>query len=224
MSNDTYELLSLAARYWFTAVALRIVFRAWRLTVTDNRRAKILRDWAPETSRIGEVLIMSGEGGAKKGKRYPLMREAILGRSRNSDIHLSAKSIHKQHLYFEEREGGVLVRPMQAADLSSPGKGRLDHLLLHDGEQFIAGKVTMMLVLSEIKPRYRDDHYQDFEETQFHEVHRRTRPLNDDDEYQDFWEGDDEPRTRGKREVNADDVLPRKESPWQRNKKSTHRR
>ncbi len=224
MSNDTYELLSLAARYWFTAVALMIVFRAWRLTITDNRRAKILRDWAPETSRIGEILIMSGEGSAKKGKRYPLMREAILGRSRNSDICLSAKSIHKQHLYFEEREGGVLVRPMQAADLSSPGKGRVDHLLLHDGEQFIAGKVTMMLVLSEIKPRYQDDHFQDFEASPFQGTHRRPSAVDDDDEYQDFWEVDEQPSQRGTRAVSADDELPRKESLWQRNKKSTHRR
>ena len=55
MSSELYAILAMAARYWFIALILLIALRAWRMTVKDSRRAKLLRDWSPETGCVGPV-------------------------------------------------------------------------------------------------------------------------------------------------------------------------
>ena len=49
-----YSLIALAARYWFAGLIVVILFRGWRMTVADNRRARLLRGWMGQTRwRIG---------------------------------------------------------------------------------------------------------------------------------------------------------------------------
>ena len=47
MSQDAYELIAQAARYFFAAVMLLIVLRAARITAVDSRRAARLRRLSP---------------------------------------------------------------------------------------------------------------------------------------------------------------------------------
>ena len=57
MSSELYAILAMAARYWFIALILLIALRAWRMTVKDSRRAKLLRDWSPETGCVGQFVV-----------------------------------------------------------------------------------------------------------------------------------------------------------------------
>ena len=141
MSSATYELIALAARYWFAGVALLIVIRAWRCTVQDNRRAKVLRDWTPETGCVGELIALTGGKKFKKGERFPVLRESVLGSGRNADIRIPHPSIQKAHIHMELREGGMLARGMQNAEFSLPGQGNVRKMLLRDGMEFTVGTV-----------------------------------------------------------------------------------
>ena len=60
MRSDWYTLLSMGMRYWFVAIAAIIVLRAWRATIRDTRRARVLRAWAPDTGAIGEIVVLAG--------------------------------------------------------------------------------------------------------------------------------------------------------------------
>ncbi|MEA5067194.1 MAG: FHA domain-containing protein, partial [Eubacteriales bacterium] len=109
MNGELYTLIAMAARYWFCALMVLIAFRAWRITVVDNRRAALLRAWSPETGCIGEFVINPGR--TKRQLSVPVPREGVLGSSRRADVRVSGKDVARFHLTLEQREGGLLVRP-----------------------------------------------------------------------------------------------------------------
>ena len=59
VSDGLYEILALAARYFFAGLFLLIVLRAWRVTVRDSRRARKLRRLSPQTGLSGCLLYTS---------------------------------------------------------------------------------------------------------------------------------------------------------------------
>jgi hypothetical protein len=144
MGADLYSLIALAARYWFCALMVLIVFRAWRVTVVDNRRAKILRAYSPETGGIGEFLVNIP---GKRGARVPIPREGVLGSGGAADIRIAHKDIEKKHAYIEQREAGLLLRPIGGAKVAFGDGASGDQLLLRDGDIIEIKGVRMMLVL-----------------------------------------------------------------------------
>ena len=147
MSDGLYEILALAARYFFAALFLLIVFRAWRITLKDGRRAKKLRRWAPETGLSGELMVVEGDERAKRGMRYPVIREGVLGSGRAADVRIRHSSVRNRHARFELTEDGLLVTALEGARLLSSEGRRARKLLARDGDSFWVGKVRLMLVL-----------------------------------------------------------------------------
>lgn len=189
VSSATYELIALAARYWFAGVALLIVIRAWRCTVQDNRRAKVLRDWTPETGCVGELIALTGSKKFKKGERFPVLRESVLGSGRNADIRILHPSIQKAHLHMELREGGMLARGMQNAEFSVPGQGKVRKLLLRDGMEFSVGSVRLMLVLYDAQTQENPDEFEAFEPRPESDS-APAAPRERDPEFEEFWPDD----------------------------------
>lgn len=189
MSSATYELIALAARYWFAGVALLIVIRAWRCTVQDNRRAKVLRDWTPETGCVGELIALTGSKKFKKGERFPVLRESVLGSGRNADIRIPHPSIQKAHLHMELREGGMLARGMQNAEFSVSGQGKVRKLLLRDGMEFSVGSVRLMLVLYDAQTQENPDEFEAFEPRPESDS-APAAPRERNPEFEEFWPDD----------------------------------
>ena len=79
MNRDAYELLALTARYFFTGLMLLIVLRAARGAAADSRKAGKLRRLSPMTGVCGELKVIRGEGRAKTGMRYSVIREGMIG-------------------------------------------------------------------------------------------------------------------------------------------------
>ena len=87
MSEGAYELLALAARYWFVLLIALIVARGWHACVTDNRRGKLLRGKNGDASCVGELLVIRDEDhGRLEGKRFPVPAEGMLGRRRADQV------------------------------------------------------------------------------------------------------------------------------------------
>ena len=63
MSEGAYELLALAARYWFVLLIALIVARGWHACVTDNRRGKLLRraDFSAPRTQDGRFILCDGD-------------------------------------------------------------------------------------------------------------------------------------------------------------------
>lgn len=146
MRSDWYTLLSMGMRYWFAAIAAIIVFRAWRATVRDTRRARVLRSWAPDTGAIGEIVITTGGNGVRKGSRIPVPKEGLLGSSRRSDLRLRHPAVRRYHAHIEQRENGLLMETIGRAEIWLGGRtGK--KILVRDGDRFEIGPLSMMLVL-----------------------------------------------------------------------------
>ena len=149
MSQSMYELVALGARYVFAGLMLLIVLRAWRITLIDSRRAGALRRLSPQTGLSGELLVLAGDGKARRGMRYPVIREGMIGASRRSDIRIRHASIHRKHAYFQLTGDGLTITARPGAPMRD-GDGRsARRLALADGAQFELGRVRLLLVLSQ---------------------------------------------------------------------------
>ena len=115
MSDGLYEILALAARYFFAGLFLLIVLRAWRVTVRDARRARKLRRLSPQTGLSGELVVLEGEGRARRGMRYPVIREGTLGSARSADVRVRHPSVRPRHARFELTEEGLSLTAVSGA-------------------------------------------------------------------------------------------------------------
>ena len=149
MSQNVYELIALAARYCFAALMVLIVLRAWRLTIVDSRRAQKLRRLSPETGLSGELIVLEGDGQARRGMRYPVIREGMIGASRGADIRVRNASVRRRHAWFQLTPEGLALRAEMGAPLSDRRGRRVRTLLLRDGDVFWLGRVRLMLVLTD---------------------------------------------------------------------------
>ena len=149
MSQSLYEILALGARYVFAGLMLLIVLRAWRITIVDSRRARTLRRMSPQTGLSGELVVLRGDEKARKGMKYPVIREGMIGSSRRADIRIRHSSVRRRHAYFQLTADGLRVRTHAGAPMRS-GDGRpMKSLLLPDGGEFSIGGIRLLLVLSQ---------------------------------------------------------------------------
>ena len=149
MSQGLYELVALGARYVFAALMVLIVLRAWRITLIDSRRAGTLRRMSPQTGLSGELLVLDGDGKARRGMRYPVIREGMIGSFRRSDIRIRHASIRRKHAYFQLTDRGLTIQARPGAPMRDADGRRAETLLLGDGSEFTLGKVRLLLVLSD---------------------------------------------------------------------------
>jgi len=162
MSQNVYELIALAARYFFAALMVLIVLRAWRLTIVDSRRAQTLRRLSPETGLSGELIVMEGDQQARRGMRYPVIREGMIGSTRRADIRIRHSSVRRRHAWFQLTDAGLAVRAHTGATLRDRRGRPVKEIVLKDGGVLTIGRVKLMLVLTdstaEAEPR-RDDYF-----------------------------------------------------------------
>ena len=128
---------------------LLIVARAWKITIVDSRRAASLRRLSPETGVCGEFLVVQGHGRAKDGMRYPVIREGLIGSSRNADIRLRSSSVRRVHAFFELIPKGLRLRAQRGARLFNARGNARRELLLGDGSHITIGQVELLLILTE---------------------------------------------------------------------------
>ena len=149
MSQGVYEIIALGARYAFAALMVLIVARAWRNTIIDSRRAETLRRISPETGLSGELVVLEGSEQARRGMKYPVIREGLIGSSRKADIRIRHSSVRRRHAYFQLTEEGLNVRAHAHAPLRDRWGRPASNMVLKDGDTLSVGRVRLMLVLSE---------------------------------------------------------------------------
>lgn len=148
MSHDTYELIALAMRYVFMALMLWIVWRACRGILIDARRAAKLRRLSPMTGLCGELVVLEGDERARRGMRYPVIREGLIGSSRRADVRIRHSSVRRRHAYFQLTESGLKVRGHAGSRLINGAGKSVREMMLADGDSLRIGKVRLLLVLS----------------------------------------------------------------------------
>lgn len=149
MNQSLYEIVALGARYVFAGLMVLIVLRAWRITLVDSRRASQLRRMSPQTGLSGELLVIDGDEKARRGMKYPVIREGMIGSSRRADIRIRHSSVRRRHAYFQLTEDGLSVRTHAGAPMRDGDDRPARALTLPDGGEFMIGRVRLLLVLTE---------------------------------------------------------------------------
>ena len=187
MSSETYEILALAARYWFLLLAGLIVIRGLANSRKENRRERNLREEIGSAGCVGELVVL--EDGVKnkkkslRGARFPVPEEGLIGSGRIADIRIRHADMNRKHVRFAYRPGELLIRPVGGADVDCPMKPDGTRAL-RDGERLIIGSLELLMVFYDL---------QDAAEAP--DEPRRPRPAKkkEADEYEDpfeenFWE------------------------------------
>ena len=184
MSQNVYELIALAARYFFAALMVLIVLRAWRLTIVDSRRAQTLRRLSPETGLSGELIVMEGDQQARRGMRYPVIREGMIGSARRADIRIRHSSVRRRHAWFQLTDEGLSIRAHAGAPMRDRRGKPVKEIVLKDGGVISIGRVRLMLVLTDstaaAEPRREDDYFETDPDRLFDTRPSRNRDRGDD--------------------------------------------
>ncbi len=154
MSSETYEIVALAARYWFIALAALIVIKGWRSSVKDNRNQKILRDWAGGAGCVGELVVL--EDGVRqrkrslKGMHFPIPEEGLIGSGGMADIRIRHGDVRRRHVWMHYQSGRLLLTPAGRAQLEAP-VGPDGKRELCDGDVMVIGKLKLMAVFYDVQ-------------------------------------------------------------------------
>ena len=135
------------ARYWFALLIVLFVIRAWRITIVDNRRAKVLRTFAASTGQLGELVVVRGSGRVRRGMRYPILQEGMIGASAKADIRLRTPGVKKRHAHFILRQDGLLLTGIGGAPLAFADGNSGRKLLATDGDTLVFGETHLLVVL-----------------------------------------------------------------------------
>lgn len=123
------------------------VIRAWRITIVDNRRAKVLRSVSASTGQQGELVVTRGSGKTRRGMKYPVLQEGMIGASARADIRIRAAGVKKRHAHFRLRPDGLLLTSIGGAPLAFADGNSGRRLLATDGDTLVIGKVSLLVVL-----------------------------------------------------------------------------
>lgn len=141
LSEAWYEVIALAARYVFLALAAAVVLLGWR-----SHRAALKESVRNrrEGAAIGEMRVIGDVSGKLDGKTYPVPMEGIIGSARSCDVRLKSRHVRRRHVYFEQRQGCLVLTPIGAARAEG-GSGRGEKCLLYDGDQVRLGGVILVM-------------------------------------------------------------------------------
>ncbi len=114
MNQEIYQILSLAARYWFVFLLFVIVLRGFVWLRRDVRAWKRYQKSVPSAGVVGEAVVIFGNEALPQATKIEVLREGILGKHKVCDICLPSEKIKKRSLYFRLDEGkGLYISLLQ---------------------------------------------------------------------------------------------------------------
>lgn len=119
MPVEIYEIVALAARFWFLFLMFMIVWRSYRWYARERSQRKKRLRLLPDAGYIGELVVMQGAGDLERGQVLSVPFEGTLGFVRSNDLCIPAPGVANRHLWFsyDERQGLVMT-PVGKNDFS----------------------------------------------------------------------------------------------------------
>ena len=125
MPSQIYEILSLMMRYWFAALGVLIVLRAFWWLWKDHRSREKKRRSLPDAGSIGEFVVESDCAALPQDTLLPVPADGTLGSVRSCDIVVPARGVSPRHLdvMFRNGYGRSGGAPVGAAGICARGAG-----------------------------------------------------------------------------------------------------
>lgn len=123
MPDNIYEIIALAMRYWFTALGVLIVWRAFSWLRKDRRlKHKRLRT-LPDAGMIGEMVVIEGSRDLPEDTLISVPREGVLGFLRSCDLVVPVSGVNNQHADFVFVPGkGLRIFPRRGCECTVDGE------------------------------------------------------------------------------------------------------
>lgn len=149
MPDEIYEIIALAARYWFLFLMVLIAWRSYRWYARDRKKFKKRLKLLPDAGFIGELVVVRGDEIIKKGTCLPVSREGVLGYLRSNDVCVPMDGIANRHLWFSfDDTDGLRVEPFRGRKIVADGKeliGSRMRAFLSHGSTLAVGQAKMRL-------------------------------------------------------------------------------
>lgn len=112
-----YELLALAMRYFFTALGVMIVWRAFAWLRKDRRQKHRRLRQLPDAGTIGIFTVEQGSKHLKPGEILSVPHEGVLGYLRTCDVVVPVEDVATMHLDFTFVNGqGLYIYPRRGCE------------------------------------------------------------------------------------------------------------
>ena len=149
MPDEIYEIIALAARYWFLLLMVLIAWRSYRWFVRDRKQYKKRLRLLPDAGYIGELVVVQGDDVVRKGTCFSVSREGLLGYLRSNDVCVPAGGVANRHLWYSfDDADGLRVEPLRGRMIVADGQeliGRRMHTYLSHGSVLQVGDARMRL-------------------------------------------------------------------------------
>lgn len=143
MSDAAYQVLVYAARYWFAALA---VFIVWRAALTTLREARIVGDIRRHIARVATfaelVLVDDPSGKLPPGERYPFAKEAYLGSGANCEVRIRHRDVSRKMLKMTAEDDCVRLKPSKKASVTLDGAELSGEGLAFGGSELRIGSLV----------------------------------------------------------------------------------
>ncbi len=122
MSQELYEVLSLAARYLFALLGVLIVLRAFLWQLSSRAEERGTRRRIRDSGCIGELVVITGNSSLPEGTVIPVPWEGSLGSIRSCDVPVPCRGIRRRHLWFSWEDGsGLRIQPLSGCEAMVDG-------------------------------------------------------------------------------------------------------
>ncbi len=119
MPAEIYEIVALAARFWFLFLMALIVWRSYRWYAKERRQRKKRLRILPDAGFIGELVVTKGAGDLAEGAVLSVPFEGTLGFVRSNDICVPAPNVARRHLWFSyDAKAGLVLTALGHNDFS----------------------------------------------------------------------------------------------------------
>lgn len=150
MPVEIYEIVALAARFWFLFLMVLIVWRSYRWYARERRQRKKRLRLLPDAGYIGEFVVMQGAGDLERGQVLSVPFEGTLGYVRSNDICIPAPGVAGRHLWFSyDSKQGLVLTPVGRNDFA------VDQLTLAENPEGLCMAHGSRLYIGECELRLR---------------------------------------------------------------------
>ena len=123
MPDELYEIIALAARYWFLLLMVLIAWRSYRWFARDRKKYKRRLKLLPDAGYVGELVVVAGDETIRRGVCLPVAREGVLGYLRSNDVCLPVNGVASRHLWFLfDDTDGLRVQPLRGRTMKVDGE------------------------------------------------------------------------------------------------------
>lgn len=173
MSPEVYEVLALALRYWFAALGVLIVWRAFAWLRRDRAAKHRMLRTLPDAGMIGEMVVEAGSRELVEGMVLAVPWEGVLGAVRTCDVCVPVGGVAREHLRFSfDERTGLSIRPCYRQMCAVNGRAvtwrsvRRHPVTLTHGAVLTVGEAQLRLrvflgLTEEVRPRFAEEPAQD---------------------------------------------------------------